>query len=130
MRWDVDRAEILSTAQNVNDDTAYEIDLESSTRDTIYQFQYWMSDAVNHDFFVFKQQSVNPVKCHLIVDTTTELSYGEVSVEIGGGSDDDLEDLCMEFQAKRFAKNCGGEDPSQRVIIRSQPDVLRHLPNL
>ena len=95
MRWGVDRSEILSTARLVNDDTAYEIDLESSVRDRIYQFQYWMSDAVNHDFFVFKKQSVNPVKCHLIVDTTTELSYGEVSVEIDGS--DELDDVCMEF---------------------------------
>ena len=52
----------------------------------LYTFEYVMSDGATHDFFVEKQQIINPVKCHELTDMQTEEPFGTATLIIG--SDD------------------------------------------
>lgn len=127
MRWSVNKSDPASMQYEEGDQnifTTVDIGSNSQVAD-LYTFEYVMSDAATHDFFVEKQQIINPVKCHELVDTTTEEPFGSATVIIGSDSEQ-VEDLCMEFQVKRFSDSCGKEEPEDAasVIIRSQPDLL------
>ena len=127
MRWSVNKSDPASMQYEEGDQNIFTtIDIGSNSQVAdLYTFEYVMSDAATHDFFVEKQQIINPVKCHELVDTTTEEPFGSATVIIGSDSEQ-VEDLCMEFRAKRFSDSCGKEEPEDAasVIIRSQPDLL------
>lgn len=80
-----------------------------------------MTDGKNHDFFVKNEQTVMPVKCHAIVDTTTDESFGSASQIIS--SADDVTELCVEFEAKKFSESCGSESVSNNVDVKSYPNL-------
>ena len=69
--------------------------MDNITAGRAYTFEYVLTDAKYHEFYVKKSQIVMPVKCHVLVDTITDESFGSVNQIIG--SADAVTDLCFEF---------------------------------
>ena len=102
LRWSTNDSELAKKTISGTDQSSYTFDLDNITAGRAYTFEYVLTDAKYHEFYVKKSQIVMPVKCHVLVDTITDESFGSVNQIIG--SADAVTDLCFEFQAKRFSK--------------------------